>query len=145
MLLPQDLRGTWACRWPADLARLARRPGLTLLLDSKQWKDFRPLPEWAFEREDGGLPWELERLAEWRAELAACEEHAEATEAEAEAEAEVEAQPQPQQQLQPPGAPVPPNLLVPLGDPAQVRAQDGRLASAAHPRACSAARAPARW
>lgn len=67
----QDLRGTQACRWPADLARLARRPGLDLRLDSKPWEDRRLVPDWSFEAEEGGPPWEHERQAEWRAAKAA--------------------------------------------------------------------------
>ena len=99
----QDLRGTKACRWPADLARLARRPSLDLRLDSRRWKDFRPVPDWAFEPEEGGLPWEQERQAGWRAHLAdqaaraaVQEEDEDEEEAEEEgAEEEEEAAPQP--------------------------------------------------
>lgn len=67
----QDLRGTRACRWPADLARLARRPGLDLLLDSEPWAESMPVPDWTFEPAEGGLPWEVERQAAWRVANAA--------------------------------------------------------------------------
>ncbi|KAL4447330.1 hypothetical protein ABPG77_007363 [Micractinium sp. CCAP 211/92] len=58
-----DLRGTKACEWPADLARLARRPGLELRLDAPphdREDDNIYAAEYSFHVDDG-LPWEVER------------------------------------------------------------------------------------
>lgn len=59
----QDLRGTKACEWPADLARPARRPGLELRLDAPphdREDDNIYAAEYSFHVDDG-LPWEVER------------------------------------------------------------------------------------
>ncbi|KAL4443551.1 hypothetical protein ABPG75_011288 [Micractinium tetrahymenae] len=64
-----DLRGTKTCTWPADLARLARRPGLELRLDAFLYqRNMAYMPDYAFDGEEGCPPWEAERRRQREAE-----------------------------------------------------------------------------